>query len=326
MMEGLRKDSCLEVLHGVRGKVLAALRTWIKHRPVYIHYDWNYSYFLRRYLFLTWINSALFLLELLILKCILRCRVVWTMHNIHSHEAPHPRTERLVQQAFARLCDWIRVFSASSVRRASLYLNVSPDKFRIVPEGSYVGYYPNIVTTQEARERLGIDQSAFVLLYFGSIRQYKGVAELVDAFKLVPYPNWRLVIAGPPRVQEHVNEIKWKTKSDPRIVLFMDLVPEDEVQYFFNACDVVVLPFREVENSGSVILAMGFAKPVVAPALGVLPERLRQQLALLYPPGHLYEALERLQRMDREALNEIGRRNLEEVERYRWEDFAGLFA
>ncbi len=325
MMEGLRKDEHVEVLHGAPGKLFAALRTCLKYRPDYLHYDWNYSYFLRRHALWTWINSPLFLLELLIVKHIFGCRIMWTMHNIRSHDRPPSRLERLVQQVFARMCDWIRVFSESSSKRAAEYLKIDPGKFKVVPEGSYVGYYPDFCSMQEARDKLKIGLGEFVLVYFGAIRPYKGIEELIETFKRMPHEKWRLIIAGPPRSKQYADEIESRAKADTRIATFMDLIPKDEVQYFFKACDVVVFPFREIENSGSVILAMGFAKPVVAPALGILPERLRQQLTLVYRPGHLYEALERLKGMDRETLGEIGRQNLEEVERYRWEDFAELF-
>ena len=50
------------------------------------------------------------------------------------------------------------------------------------------------------------------------------------------------------------------------------LVPDEELQLYFNACDLVALPFRQVLNSGSLLLAMSFGCPVVAPRLGSIPE------------------------------------------------------
>jgi beta-1,4-mannosyltransferase len=57
-----------------------------------------------------------------------------------------------------------------------------------------------------------------------------------------------------------------------RIELTDAVVPDDELQLYFNACDVVALPFRQVLNSGSLLLAMSFGCPVVAPRLGSIPE------------------------------------------------------
>jgi glycosyltransferase involved in cell wall biosynthesis len=57
-----------------------------------------------------------------------------------------------------------------------------------------------------------------------------------------------------------------------RIEIRDALVPDDELQVYFNACDVVALPFRKVLNSGSLLLAMSFGCPVAAPRLGSIPE------------------------------------------------------
>lgn len=326
MMEGLRKSGFLDVRHGEDGKVLAALRTVLKSRPDVIHYDWISRYFLRRHRIWTWVHAPVFILEIAIVRYLFGCRVVWTMHNLSAHDQGEDRVEQWVRRCFASLCDWIRVFDQSTVERASDFLGIDESVFHVIPEGSYVGYYPNSIDKRLARERLRLGFDDFVLLYFGQIRPYKGIEDLIDAFETVRRPNWRLLMAGRPLDERYTDEIVARSAKALAVSLFMEFIADIEVQTFFNASDVVVLPFKKVENSGTAILAMGFGKPVIAPRLGALPRRLRQQEELLYEHSMLCEALAKVSAYSRKELEIIGEQNRYAVSQHAWPDFALLFA
>ncbi len=85
-------------------------------------------------------------------------------------------------------------------------------------------------------------------------------------------------------------------------------IENDELQYFYKAANVVVLPFNKVENSGSVILAMGFKKTVIAPKMGVLQKRLKKQNDFLYEDNKLQDKMEFAYK-ERELLIEYGEKN-----------------
>ena len=325
MMEGLRSSADLDVRHGASGKVFAALRTVFRYRPDVIHYDWIHRYFLRRHRVWTWMHAPIFILELIVVRRVFGCRIVWTMHNLVTHDAGADRIELWVRRRFARICEWIRVFDESTVERGSELLGVEKDLFCVLPEGSYVGYYPDEVGRVEARQRLDIGLDDLVLLYFGQIRPYKGIEDLLEAFENIRAPNWALVIAGRPLDERYSNEIVASAKAHARVRFFMEFVQDEEVQTFFNASDIVVLPFKKVENSGTAVLAMGFGKPVIAPRLGVLSRRLRQQDELLYDTDGLSEALASAVTLSKEQLARLGDNNRRAVLQYEWEDFARLF-
>ena len=325
MMEGLRTEAGLEVRHGASGKVFAALRSAYKYRPDVIHYDWIHRYFLRRHRFWTWIHAPIFVLELIIIRRVFGCRIVWTMHNLVTHDAGADRIELWVRRRFARICEWIRVFDESTVERGSELLGVERALFRVLPEGSYVDYYPDAVCRDEARQRLEIGSDEFVLLYFGQIRPYKGIEDLLDAFENIRAPNWTLVIAGLPLDDRYSSEIVARAKAQDHVRFFMEFVRDGDVQIFFNASDIVVLPFKKVENSGTAVLAMGFGKPVIAPRLGVLSRRLRQQDELLYETDELSEILASAVTLSKDQLARLGDENRRAVLQYKWEDFVSLF-
>jgi glycosyltransferase involved in cell wall biosynthesis len=253
------------------------------------------------------------------------CRIAWSFHNIESHEKLHPRLERWVQRRFARQCAWIRVMYHSSAGRAIKYLGVPAEKIRVVPMGPYSDCYSNTISRADARRALALDSSHRVLLNIGVMRRYKGILELISAVREIDDPRLRVVVAGPCHTPRFAEELRRAAALEPRVVLMMEFVPDDRLQLLLNAADAVILPFHRIENSSSVLLAMTFAKPVIAPAQGVLPEQLVQQAHLLYGAGGLRNAIVAFLSADAKELEKAGRQNQAASSQTRWSDFAEVF-
>jgi beta-1,4-mannosyltransferase len=211
--------------------------------------------------------------KLLVLVLTARARrvtLIWTVHNVKSHEVTHPRLEESLRRVLARLVDgWI----AMSVEAASIIREQLPDLLRfpgrVIPHGHYRGYYEQPPSQEGARELLGIPLEAKVILFFGSIRPYKNVPALIRAFSSVPDANWRLVIAGELKRWE-TTPIEDLAEADQRIILRPQRVPDRDVPTLFATADLCVLPFTEILNSGSAILALSMNTPILAPSLGSL--------------------------------------------------------
>jgi len=325
-MEGWRRTGRFEVVHGVHARFFAGTRTCLKFHPDILYFDWIARYVSGRNTLVTLAKRLAFFIDLKVVTKIFRRPVVWTLHNLRSHENfEDGGWEARMQRYFARQASFIRVFSESSVARACATLEVDASRIRVVPEGDFSRYYPNNIASAEARARLGLAADEFVLLWLGSIRPYKGLHELIDIFRQTAGPRWRLVIAGKPFIESYATEIATLAAKDARIQLHSRFISENELQTFYNAADAVVLPFAEVENSGSVCVAMGFRKAVVAPDLGVMRERLHRQRELVYAPGGLADALRRLAAMPAARVAEIGEANFAEVTSYQWESLVGVF-
>jgi len=325
-MQGLRDGGPFEAVSGDPGRFFAGFRTCLKYRPDILHFDWIGRYIHGRTHGVTLFKVLAFAIDVQIVTKIFRRPIVWTLHNLRSHEeSSNGGLENRMQRYFARHVTTIRVFSQSSVERASTALGVERGKLRVLPEGDFSAYYPNSISPAEARSRLGFTGAEFVLLWLGSIRPYKGIQELIEAFRAVAEPHWRLVIAGKPFIESYAEEIVRLAQGDARIQVHPRFIPEDELQVYYNTADVVALPFVEVENSGSVCLAMGFRKPIVAPNLGVIGERLQAQPELIYAPGGLPDALQALAKLSSVRLQEIGEANYREIKRYSWNAFGRFF-
>jgi glycosyltransferase involved in cell wall biosynthesis len=218
----------------------------------------------------------------LLVASLLTDRLVWTAHDLRNHDGRAVRTERFLKHVFVRfLCDAVVVHCdrAKDVLRETFGL---PERTRgkmvTVPHGHFLDEYPDEVDRQTARDRLDLPLEATVLLFFGWIRRYKNVPALVETFGDIDDEDVRLVVAGKPQTEELARAVETAARGDDRVTTTLGFVPDDEVATYMRAADVVALPFETDDQtlltSGSVLLAMGFGRAVVAPRLGCVGELL----------------------------------------------------
>jgi len=326
MIKGLNKSNSIFAFNGVNDRFFGIIRTYFKYRPHYIHFDWITSYYNRRKLWMTLLLLPFFCTQIYFIKIFTKTKIVWTLHNILPHDVDNKNLHIFIRRWFASKCDWIRVFSESSVHNAKSILKVDNNKFKVVPEGDYTSFYMNETNDTESRKILGICSGKKVLLYLGLIKPYKGLESLIDTFYSIENSNLILIIAGAPIDEDYSTFLKKKISDYNRhnVIYKDEFIPENELQYYFNASNFVVLPFDQIENSGSVIMAMGFKKAIIAPKLGVLVDRLKYQPQLLYE-NSLHEALLKIEYFHDGELKNIGELNFSSLKQYSWSDFGKNF-
>lgn len=199
-------------------------------------------------------------------------RIVWTVHNLTPHERHLPLGELLFPLWFPRLCTHVIALTKNGLAAAlAMYPALRNKAAAVIPHGHYRDAYASALPRSKCRDQLGLKHQ-FTFLFFGNIRPYKNVPLLLEAFRQLPQQDVQLVIAGQPGHMMETDELQQLAAADPRIRLSLKFVPDDKVPLYVGACDVVVLPFRSVLNSGSVFLALSFNRAVLAPNLGALPE------------------------------------------------------
>ncbi len=325
MMKGLNESQEINAFNGVDNRFFGIIKTVIKYKPNYIHFDWITSYYERKNLWITLILLPFFYFQVLFVRYFTKTKLVWTLHNILPHNVSYAWLHQKVRRFFASQVQWIRVFAESSVERASLELKVTNDKFLVIPEGDYITEYPNTISKADARKKLAIDQTKTVLLSLGYIKPYKGLEKLIRLFSKIENKNIELIIAGQSMDTVYTEGLRRiiKLNNEMRIHLVDNFIPVDKLQNFYNAADAVVLPFDKVENSGSAIMAMGFKKVILAPKMGVLEKRLVKQDFLLY--DDLLSGLNSIFAINRVELDKIGKQNYLALQEYKWQDFAVAF-
>ncbi|QLH76834.1 glycosyltransferase [Halosimplex rubrum] len=250
-------------------------------------------------------------------------RIVWTVHNKYNHEKDHVTINLAVNKLFATACDALTVECEHAKTIVSDAFGVQAGKISVIPEGNYIDAYPNDVTRGEARKRLGLPSDATVIVNFGRIRPYKGVPQLVKAYKTVRTVDSHLLIAGSPMDEEIRQDVLRRTNMEPDITSDLQFIPNDEVQLYMNAADIVALPYRDILTSGSALLAASFGRPVVAPAMGCVPAVVQREGGLLYDSEDADELEDALQNgLKSDNLDAIGVDNRRRAESLSWSDVA----
>lgn len=205
-----------------------------------------------------------------------RTRIVWTLHNLQTHEKDHWIGAMLFPRWFPRaVTDVIALSPSGLAMMRHRHPALRRVRAAIVPHGHYRDTFPPALERAAARRALGLDPGRTTYVFFGSIRRYKNVPKLIETFRRLEGEGAQLVIAGQPVVNMRAGEVTAAAQGDPRVYLFLRHIREEEIPTFIGAADLVVTPFAEVLNSGSVMLALSLGRPVLAPRLGALPDLVR---------------------------------------------------
>lgn len=238
---------------------------WHLHHPETVLY--------RRGIVLSTLETVIFLV-LLALARVRRVRVLWTIHDLGSNDGLHPGLEAWFWKAFVPRVDAIVCLSERSRDMAfDRFPDLADRPAHVVPHGHYLEAYPQTVTHEAARERLALAPEVAVLLHFGLMRPYKNAPHLIRVFRALDDPEAVLMIVGQAYDAAIERQIRDAADGAPNVRLHLCWVAEDDVQIFFAASDLVVLPYRKIMNSGALVLALTFARPVLVPDLGSMRDQ-----------------------------------------------------
>jgi len=120
---------------------------------------------------------------------------------------------------------------------------------------------------------MGLEADAFVLLFFGIIRQYKGLTVLLDAFQRVARADAsvRLLIVGKAEGVQDVADVAG-ARSIPGVSVYEGFIPADALWRYFSVSDLALFPYHYITQSAALIQAMDFGKPVITTDAGAFPE------------------------------------------------------
>ena len=202
-------------------------------------------------------------------------RIAWTAHNARPHESRHPRLELWFRAAVVRRVDTVIHPSVAGQEEVeALHPELVRRPRAVVPLGHFRGAYPDTVSRAEARAAFGISDGARVVAFLGLVRPYKNVPHLVRTVRALPPEAGEVVllVGGEPLTAALANEVRQAAGGDPRVRLALEHIPDQLIQRYLRAADLVVLPFRDITNSASALLALSFDRPVLVPARGAMGE------------------------------------------------------
>ncbi len=215
------------------------------------------------------------------------CTAVWllrslplvvTVHDVNwQHGAKRQRREFMLEWPL-RLAD-ATIVHGETLRR--LYLRTypfgAPERVHVIPHGAYSLY-------AKLRNPTVIERPNTVL-FFGRMHPYKGLDTMIRAARIMAQtcPTARIIVAGTGPV---LTERRAELDSLGNVDVICRFLENQEVAELFQRAAVVAVPYEEASQSGVVALAYAFGKPVVATAVGALPEAvIHEETGYLAPAG-----------------------------------------
>lgn len=161
------------------------------------------------------------------------------------------------------------VIAHNQISREALVerIGVAPARVHVIPAGNHLDSLPKVPTQKEARFRLSLPEQGPILLFFGQIKQVKGLDLLLDSMPAVlsKHPDVTLVIAGRPwkmEFQEYQDQID-KLNISTNCITHIRYISDNDLPLYYQACDLVTLPYRKIYQSDVILMAMSYGVPVV---------------------------------------------------------------
>ena len=281
-----------------------------RNQILHIHYIHQF-YNSKRY-----INVFRFGLNLIFAR-ILGFQTIFTLHNLEPTFYLHPIWLDKIGHFFTIMLSKKIIVHCEEAKILLFKKYGRKKNVFIVNHPNFFNYYQNQTTQKAARLDLNISEDAIVLLFFGGIRPNKGIENLIKEFKKINNPNLRLLIGGKPdRDIEYNKLIKNISQSDDRILLNLRFIPDNEIQIYFNAADIVVLPFSRILTSGSTILALSFGKPVIVPNMGCLKNLVTSDIGWLFDPANPQTIKDRLMEAIESNYKQMGENAFEKIKEF----------
>ncbi|MGM0880092.1 MAG: glycosyltransferase family 4 protein [Bacillota bacterium] len=191
-------------------------------------------------------------------------RIVVTAHDVESFADNNQ--SQLVSSVY-EMADRVIAHNMVSKRELVEKLGLHPDKINTIPHGHYINTIGERLTKEAARAKLKLQVSGPVLLFFGQIKKVKGLEVLLEALSIVKQsqPSVKLLIAGKLWNNDFsvYEPIIAKHGLEENLILHIRYIPVEWVDAYFQAADMVVLPYRKIYQSGVLLQSMSYGRPVV---------------------------------------------------------------
>lgn len=280
-----------------------------KINPDFIIMQWWHPYFAPCYFMLC--------------KLLKKYPILFVCHNVFPHE--RFIMDRFLSKSVLKQGKWFIVQSAQD-EQDLLSINQNAKYVKTV-HPTYNAFKLKGLSRSEGRSLLKINEEEQVLLFFGFVREYKGLKYLLQALPEVKekLSNIKLLVVGDfaGDKEEYLKLIDDLSISD-KVEIHDGYIPDQEVEKFFTASDLVVLPYVSATQSGIVQIAYGFEKPVVVTNVGGLPEVVIDgETGYVVEPQNSKELAEQIVRFFEENKGEAFVQSIQkEAYKYSWERMA----
>jgi len=203
-------------------------------------------------------------------------RVVLTVHNVNALKRDNRDTfyNRLTLKLLYRICNHLIVHTEKSKTELISDFKVVPEKISVIRHGMNNKVSRKGLSQSQAREALNIPENKKVVLFFGNIDYYKGLDILLDSLPFLSTgmkKDFILLIAGNYKSADYIRKIREQISGNGTgtdIIAHVRYIEDDEIERYFMASNCIVLPYREIYQSGVLFMAYNFGLPIVATKVG----------------------------------------------------------
>jgi beta-1,4-mannosyltransferase len=279
----------------IKNKSLFPLLKYFKYK--YLYLDWLSPYCINSNIFLSGIKSILFVIQIIILK-IFKIKIIWNIHNLYDHEKRSHIVDKLLYKIMFFLSDKIRFFSESGKKSFLEYYNLKNNrKLLVISLPRYNDYYESCDFIDENIFNK-IDENNHNILFFGLIREYKGINTLLKKLEFNKLNNnVNFIIAG--KKQEN-----FKLIDNNNITYFIQYINNENLKELFEKSTIIILPYERIMTSSAVYLCMYFKKPIICPPLPFFKEILGVNYPYFY--NDMNEFYQIVNNLDKKMCKSIG--------------------
>ncbi len=228
-----------------------------KMKPDLVIIQWWHPYFAPCYSILT--------------RFLKNTKILYICHNVFPHER-FPMDKFLTRMTLKHGDCYI---VQSRQDEEDLKTIIKNPIYKRTVHPTYNAFKMQNMSKEQAREKLKISNGEKVLLFFGFVREYKGLKHFIKAMPLIQekLDSVRLMVVGDfgDDKQSYLDLIQ-QSHCEKAIDICDGYISDQEVEKYFAACDLVVCPYESATQSGIIQIAYGFDKPVVATNVGGLPD------------------------------------------------------
>jgi D-inositol-3-phosphate glycosyltransferase len=232
----------------------------------------------KRVVHFQWLDRFIFA-DRIILPLVARLsghRVVLTVHNINAGKRDNRDSigNRISLRILYHLAHRLIVHTEKSKDELMAEFPIRESKIAVIKHGMNNRVTRTGIKTEDARKIFRIAENEKVILFFGNIGYYKGLDLLIDSFAEMPdnfLSEARLLIAGNSKSPEYTDSIKRKIDNpriSERIIASFGYIRDEEVESYFMAADCIVMPYRNIYQSGVIFMAYTFGLPVIVADIG----------------------------------------------------------
>lgn len=300
------------------GAFFPLVRNLSKAQANIIHIHWTSALFAtaEKQTIRTFLRRTIAVLDLLIVRYILRKKIIWTVHNLYPHECVALKKEQRCRKLLSRLSSAVIVLGESARKIVATEFSIPDKKIHVHKHGTFNELFEAMTPNKRSAifEHFSIETDRKIFLLPGSVKKYKNPLNAVKVFG-----SWnsgvKLIIAG--KVD---SELKPLLKDSGNVQIIDRYLEDQELLDLYSIADWVIFPYKEILTSGSLLTAIGLGKAIIAPEIGTIPDYLDEKGGILYSVDDqdgLKKALDQTEKKDASLL---GRHNSQKALTFDWAD------